>query len=283
MKKVKLIMVNLIFVLILFVFPVITIANSVPDAPKDFYLDNLNMLDQATKDNITNSNKELEKKTGSQVVVATIKNEDSLPIADIAVEIFNKWKIGDEKKNNGALILITEDDATGKREVYISTGYGIEGRLNDGKVGRIIDNFMLESLKAGNYSKALNEGFNAVVAEIADEYEIKLDGNYENYLTENTGSEGAAALLIMAIIFVFFLIFINSFLKTVFDTSLLGLLSRDKRHSKKSYRSTYKNSYDSGFDDDDDDYSSSSYDNDSFGSFSGGGGSTGGGGAGRSF
>lgn len=283
MKKVKLIMVNLIFVLILFVFPVITIANSVPDAPKDFYLDNLNMLDQATKDNITNSNKELEKKTGSQVVVATIKNEDSLPIADIAVEIFNKWKIGDEKKNNGALILITEDDATGKREVYISTGYGIEGRLNDGKVGRIIDNFMLESLKAGDYSKALNEGFNAVVAEIADEYEVKLDGNYENYLTENTGSQGGPALLIMAIIFVFFLIFINSFLKTVFDTSLLGLFSRDKRHSKKSYRSTYKNSYDSGFDDDDDDYSSSSYDNDSFGSFSGGGGSTGGGGAGRSF
>lgn len=45
MKKVKLIMVNLIFVLILFVFPVITIANSVPDASKDFYLDNLNMLD----------------------------------------------------------------------------------------------------------------------------------------------------------------------------------------------------------------------------------------------
>lgn len=283
MKKVKLIVVNLIFVLSLFVFPVITIANSVPDAPKDFYLDNLNMLDQATKDNITNTNKELEKKTGSQVVVATIKNEDSLPIADIAVEIFNKWKIGDEKKNNGALILITEDDSTGKREVYISTGYGIEGRLNDGKVGRIIDSFMLESLKAGDYSKALNEGFNAVVAEIADEYEVKLDGNYENYLTENTGSQGAAALLIMVIIFIFFLIFINSFLKTVFDTSLLGLFSRDKRHSKKSYRSTYKNSYDNGFDDDDDDYSSSSYDNDSFGGFSGGGGSTGGGGAGRSF
>lgn len=179
--------------------------------------------------------------------------------------------------------MITEDDATGKREVYISTGYGIEGRLNDGKVGRIIDNFMLESLKAGDYSKALNEGFNAVVAEIADEYEVKLDGNYKNYLTENTGSEGAAALLIMAIIFIFFLIFINSFLKTVFDTSLLGLFSRDKKHSKKSYRSTYKNSYDSGFDDDDDDYSSSSYDNDSFGGFSGGGGSTGGGAAGRSF
>lgn len=126
MKKVKLIMVNLIFVLILFVFPVRAIANSVPDAPKDFYLDNLNMLDQATKDNITNTNKELEKRTGSQVVVATIKNENSLPIADIAVEIFNKWKIGDEKKNNGALILITEDDATRKRKSISQQGMGLK-------------------------------------------------------------------------------------------------------------------------------------------------------------
>ena len=96
--------------------------------------------------------------------------------------------------------------------------------MNDGKVGRIIDEFMLESLKAGDYSKALNEGFNAVVAEIADEYEVKLDGNYENYLTENTGSQGGAALLIMAIIFIFFLIFINSFSKEIISISFKFLI-----------------------------------------------------------
>lgn len=174
MKKDRIFKLNIILSLLLFLFPFVSEA-SIPDAPTSFYLDELNMLDQATKENITKTNRELEAKTGAQILVATINNDSGLPASSLAPQIFNKWTIGDTKKKNGALILITQDDFTNKREVYISTGYGLEGRLNDGKIGRIIDNYMIEDLKAGNYSYAINEGFNAIVAEVADEYGVTLD------------------------------------------------------------------------------------------------------------
>lgn len=283
MKKERFIRLNLIVCLLLiFLFPLKSMAQSLPDVPSDFYYDELGMLDSSTKENITKTNKELESKTGSQVVVATIKNPSGLAARDLAPQIFNKRKIGDIKLNNGALILITEDDINNKREVFISTGYGIEGRLNDGKVGRIIDNFMLEDLKSGNYSEAINEGFNAIVAEIADEYGVTLDGNYDEYLVEDRNySQGISigGLFLMALVFIV----------------ISNILTRNRFYggNRRYYRRypRYRGYYNDPFDSYTWTNSSNRFGGSSFGGsssdfsggFTGGGGSTGGGGAGRSF
>ena len=189
MKREKSFRINLIFSIIFLFFPLVSFADtSIPSPPNSFYLDDLGMIDEDTKENITKTNRELEQKTGSQVVVVTMKNPDGLPASDLATKIFNSWTIGDKNKKNGVLMLITQDDFTNKREVFISTGYGIEGRLNDGKVGRIIDNFMMSNLKSGSYSAAINEGFNAIVGEIADEYGVELTGDYDYYLDADSES-----------------------------------------------------------------------------------------------
>lgn len=282
MKKGKIFTINLILLISLLIFPFFSLANeSLPDPPSDYYLDELNMLDQSAKDNINSTNKELESKTGSQVVVATVKNTQSLPASDLAVKIFNKWKIGDSKKKNGVLILISQDDTSGKREVFIATGYGIEGRLNDGKVGRIIDNFMLSDLKASNYSKALNEGFNAVVAEIADEYQIKLDGNYDQYLKKNNPSQKGISLGTLFLMLICFIIFSNLIRRMVHKAYpsrkyYNGFPINRRNYYNKSNEKSFGDLFDSTFSSDD-------FGSSSFGGFSGGGGSSGGGGAGRGF
>lgn len=285
MKKGKIFTINLILLISLLIFPFFSVANeSLPDPPSDYYLDELNMLDQSAKDNINSTNKELESKTGSQVVVATVKNTQSLPASDLAVKIFNKWKIGDSKKKNGVLILISQDDTSGKREVFIATGYGIEGRLNDGKVGRIIDNFMLSDLKASNYSKALNEGFNAVVAEIADEYQIKLDGNYDQYLKANNPSNKGISLGTLFLILICFIIFSNLIRRVLYraypSKRYINGFPRKRNYYSSSSSRSYESSFDSLFSGSD--FGSSSFGGSS-GGFSGGGGSSGGGGAGRGF
>lgn len=285
MKKGKILTINLILLINLLIFPFFSLANvNLPDPPNDYYLDELNMLDQSAKDNINSTNKELESKTGSQVVVATVKNTQSLPASDLAVKIFNKWKIGDSKKKNGVLILISQDDTSGKREVFIATGYGIEGRLNDGKVGRIIDNFMLSDLKASNYSKALNEGFNAVVAEIADEYQIKLDGNYDQYLKANNPSKKGISLGTLFLILICFIIFSNLIRRVLYraypSKRYINGFPRKRNYYSSSSSRSYESSFDSVFSGSD--FGSSSFGGSS-GGFSGGGGSSGGGGAGRGF
>ncbi len=283
MKKGKFVGINLLISLLILLFPLKSMA-SLPAIPSDFYYDELGMLDYSTKENITKTNKELVSKTGSQVMVATVKNTNGLPARDLGPQIFNKWKIGDKDKKNGVLILISEDDLSGKREVFITTGYGIEGRLNDGKVGRIIDNFMLEDLKDGNYSKAINEGFNAIVAEVADEYNVKLDGNYEYYLNENAGSGYEISFGTLFMMLVVFIVISNMLNRSRFYGRNRGRYYRGYPRYRRYHNDPFdsytwtnsSNSFGGSF--------GGSSSNSSFsGGFTSGGGSSGGGGAGRSF
>ena len=279
MKKGKFVGINLLISLLILLFPLKSMA-SLPAIPSDFYYDELGMLDYSTKENITKTNKELVSKTGSQVMVATVKNTNGLPARDLGPQIFNKWKIGDQDKKNGVLILISEDDLSGKREVFITTGYGIEGRLNDGKVGRIIDNFMLEDLKDGNYSKAINEGFNAIVAEVADEYNVKLDGNYDYYLNENAGSGYEISFGTLFMMLVVFIVISNMLNRSRFYGRNRGRYYRGypryRRYHNDPFDSyTWTNSSNS--------FGGSSSNSSFSGGFTSGGGSSGGGGAGRSF
>lgn len=283
MKKGKFVGINLLISLLILLFPLKSMA-SLPAIPSDFYYDELGMLDYSTKENITKTNKELVSKTGSQVMVATVKNTNGLPARDLGPQIFNKWKIGDKDKKNGVLILISEDDLSGKREVFITTGYGIEGRLNDGKVGRIIDNFMLEDLKDGNYSKAINEGFNAIVAEVADEYNVKLDGNYDYYLNENAGSGYEISFGTLFMMLVVFIVISNMLNRSRFYGRNRGRYYRGYPRYRRYHNDPFdsytwtnsSNSFGGSF--------GGSSSNSSFsGGFTSGGGSSGGGGAGRSF
>lgn len=284
MKKEKFIWINLLISLLIFLFPLKSMA-SLPDIPSDFYYDELGMLDYTTKENITKTNKELVSKTGSQVMVATLKNTNGLPARDLGTQIFNEWKIGSQDKKNGVLILITEDDLTNKREVFVTTGYGIEGRLNDGKVGRIIDNFMIEDLKGGNYSKAINEGFNAIVAEVADEYNLSLDGNYDYYLNANTENEiSIGTLFMMLVVFIVISNILSRF--RIYGGNSRGYYRRYPKH-----RRYYNDPFGSPWTRSSNPFGGSSFGGSSSwgsssnasGGFRSGGGSSGGGGAGRSF
>ncbi|MDU2131748.1 MAG: TPM domain-containing protein, partial [Finegoldia magna] len=190
----------------LLIFNVNAFAQDLPKSPDTFYLDEMGVISQEVKDKIVKTNVELEQKTGSQVLVVTIKDLKGRDPVDYGVDLFNKWKIGDATKKNGVLILLSQDlnEPKGRnRHINIITGYGIEGRLNDGKVGRIIDEYMLDDLKDGNYSNALQEGFNAVVSEVAAEYDVELTGDFDKYqknLNRKTDPQVFNAVLRMVII-----------------------------------------------------------------------------------
>lgn len=280
MRKAKLRRLWLLIVVFLCLFQIKSYA-SIPSPTQNYYLDQLDVLDQETKDNINETNRQLEDKTGSQVVVMTLNNPEDLEGSYYGTEIFNAWKIGDQKDKNGVLILLLKSENKGNNQINIITGYGIEGRLNDGKVGRIIDNFMLDYLREGEYSKGLNEGFNAVVGEIAAEYDIELEKDYTGYQNELEDSyyEGGISLGTILFIIIVFIIISNIINKNN-NYRGGGGFRRRRRYGYPRFGSGWSSW-------DDDSWGSSSWGGSGFGGgsggFSGGGGSSGGGGAGRSF
>ncbi|MFQ8774860.1 TPM domain-containing protein [Finegoldia sp. BIOML-A3] len=264
----------------LLIFNVNAFAQDLPKSPDTFYLDEMGVISQEVKDKIVKTNVELEQKTGSQVLVVTIKDLKGRDPVDYGVDLFNKWKIGDATKKNGVLILLSQDlnESKGRnRHINIITGYGIEGRLNDGKVGRIIDEYMLDDLKDGNYSNALQEGFNAVVSEVAAEYDVELTGDFDKY-QENLNRKTDPQVF-------------NSVLRMVIILLVLYFISRNNRRNnrhrgRRRGGTIFFPGFGGGFDDDDFGGFGGGFGGGSsggFGGFSGGGGSSGGGGAGRSF
>ncbi|MDY3007043.1 TPM domain-containing protein [Anaerococcus porci] len=209
MRKSKNALVLKIFAFILLFLPIRAYADKIPDAPKTYYLDGLNLIDQPTKDYLTKVNKELEQKTGAQVIYVSVKDIENDPMA-YGTDLFRKWQIGDKDKENGVLILISQKIGTEKKDISIITGYGIEGRLNDGKVGRIIDTYMLDYMKKGDFSTGIKEGFNAVVGEIADEYQVDMNGDYESY-KDNLEDDDDFDLRTIIIMFVVFMILSSLF------------------------------------------------------------------------
>lgn len=204
MKRSKKLFAIVIFFFFFLILPSKTWADEIPDPPKTYYLDQLNLIDKDTKSYLTRVNKELEQKTGSQVLFVSLANVENDPL-ETGTSIFRKWKVGDKDKENGVLIFISQHVGREKKDISIITGYGIEGRLNDGKVGRIIDTYMLDYMRKGNFSKGVKEGFNAIVGEIAAEYQVQMDGDFEEY-SENLEDEEGFDLGSLFIMFIMFII-----------------------------------------------------------------------------
>lgn len=276
MKRAVKIKLNLIMIIIFCLFPKLAQADDLSSKINNYCYDELSILDENTKENIKNTNKELQNKTGSQILVLTLNNPNGMDAMSYGSDLFNQLEIGDKDKDNGVLILFLENKDDKKRQIAIIPGYGLEGRLNDGKVGRIIDDFMMDDFKKGDYSKGINQGFSAVVSQVAEEYQVDLTGDYESYQKELDQDDGFNPFYVFFMIIIFIII--------------ANRLSRFRSFNRTFYgqpRNTFPSWFGRGFwDDDDDDFPFSGWSSGggfSGSGFSGGGGSTGGGGASRSF
>ncbi len=90
-------------------------------------VDQANVIPATQREALESKLKDLEDKSGIQLVVATVKSLQGGDIETFANELFRTWKLGEAKKNNGVLLLV----APSERKVRIEVGYGLEGTLTD--------------------------------------------------------------------------------------------------------------------------------------------------------
>jgi uncharacterized protein len=137
-----------------------------------FVSDFAGVIDQATRQQLTNLIRELQEKTSAEIAVVTVETTQPLTVFDYALKIAETWKPGAKGKDNGVVFLV----ATKDRKVRIATGYGVEGILPDGKIGAIQDADIVPYFKRGNYSQGILAGTQALAREIAKEYGVSLTG-----------------------------------------------------------------------------------------------------------
>lgn len=106
-----------------------------------------------------------ERETTAEIAIVVIRSLDGLTIEDAAVKLFQMWGIGKKDHDNGLLFLWS----TGDRRVRVEVGYGLEGALPDGKVGAILDQYVIPRFKAEQFDQGVLDGVDALIAAARNE------------------------------------------------------------------------------------------------------------------
>ncbi|WP_164723849.1 MULTISPECIES: YgcG family protein [unclassified Veillonella] len=159
---------------LLFFCSLSVLALDVPNPPKNGYV--LDQTQTLTKEEIYTMNHmglELQKKTKAQIAVLLIPTLDGEDVSDYANRVFRAWGIGDKEKNNGVLFLIALKD----KQMRIEVGYGLEGAINDGKAGEILDQYAIPYFQKGKFGPGVMETYKVLVGEVSKEYGVSIDGS----------------------------------------------------------------------------------------------------------
>lgn len=100
-----------------------------------------------------------EQQKGSQIAVLIVPSTQPEDIAQYAIRVVDKWKVGREKVDDGLLVLVAKDD----RKLRIEVGYGLEGAIPDLTAKRVISEVISPKFKQGNYFGGLDAGVDTLI------------------------------------------------------------------------------------------------------------------------
>ena len=152
-------------------FPGVLSAQAIPEAPNPPRLVNdfAGTMNAGEVKKLEEKLLSFDRTTSTQITIVTVKSLGGYEVSQYAVELANKWGIGQRGKDNGVLVLAAIDD----RRMNISTGYGLEGALPDVITGRIIRNEMTPAFRQGNYYQGFDRAADAIIAATKGEYKAE--------------------------------------------------------------------------------------------------------------
>jgi uncharacterized protein len=121
-----------------------------------FFIDTTGTLDHSFLSQLHDQAKEFEN-TGFQIA-GFFANTTERTTVDVATEFGNKNGIGFKDKDNGiavAVFLNKANNAGQKPTIGVAIGKGLEGLLNDAKIGRLLDETFVKKRAIGHWQEGL--------------------------------------------------------------------------------------------------------------------------------
>lgn len=164
-----------------------------PSNPPKLVNDYANLLSPSEEQNLEHQLVSYDDSTSTQIVIVTVRQLGNYDISEFSYELGDKWGVGQDGKDNGIVITLSEQD----RKVFIATGWGIEGYLTDVEARRIIDQYMIPNFRQGNYYMGFKEGsrvISEILSGVFDADKLKKE--------QNDSPSGSIILLIIIIIII---------------------------------------------------------------------------------
>jgi uncharacterized protein len=138
-------------------------ADSIPH-PKGRVTDLTGALSDVCKADLTRRLAALEQQTGDQLAVLLVPSTGDVSIEQYATQIFEQWKLGQKKTDNGILLVAALHD----HHVRIEVGYGLEGTIPDVIAGRIIRERIVPAFRENNFEAGISAAVDSLTQRLTD-------------------------------------------------------------------------------------------------------------------
>ncbi|MCF8232828.1 MAG: TPM domain-containing protein [Bacteroidales bacterium] len=138
--------------------------------------------------------------TSTQITVVIVPDFNGYSKSQFAYKIGEEWGVGQKKFDNGLVILLKPKSANKRGQVFIATGYGVEGAVPDAIANRITEKEMIPEFKKGNYYAGLNKGTDILMKLTAGEYTAQ---DYQKQTSEGNKTAGYIVPILAMIITIF--------------------------------------------------------------------------------
>ncbi len=155
---------TLVFALLLTLSPVLAQAFSVP-ALTTPVIDQVGILSQNQKLELESMLLSFRNQYQAQIQVLIVPDLQGDSIEGAAIQIFDQWKLGDAKRDDGLLMLF----AINEKKMRIEVGQGLEGSVPDVIAKRIISEVMRPFFQRGEYYHGIKLGVLAVEGAITED------------------------------------------------------------------------------------------------------------------
>lgn len=144
--------------------------------------------------------------TSNQIVVVIVPDLCGMERGQFAIELGELWGVGQEKMDNGAVVLIKPKTPEARGEYFIATGRGLEAAIPDAQTYLIAENEMLPQFRQLNYYQGIDNATNVLMELARREYTIQQYADKHKKESKGKGTAGVAILLFLIILGLFFYI-----------------------------------------------------------------------------
>ena len=137
-------------------------------------------------------------KTSNQIVIVIVDDLAGYEPYDYATRLGHSWGVGQEKEDNGVVVLIKPKSGSEKGRAFIATGYGLGGAIPDATCKQIVENELIPNFKNGNNYKGLDEATNVIMKLAVGEYNSDQYGEKH----KKKGVPGIVVIIVIIIIII---------------------------------------------------------------------------------
>jgi len=206
----------------------------------DWVVDQANIISSSDETALKNYLAQLEKNTGIQICVLTLKSLNGASLEDYSLAVAENWGIGKKGSDNGALLLVSMSE----HAMRIEVGYGLEGELTDAKSGLIIRKVLTPYFKDGNYSTGIVAGVEAMAQTVAGDKAGTVSGaktSSRSYSVNDSSSddEDAEDILRLIVILSVIIIWISRAASTTRHARRYGRTSMNRNGNDSFWRTLF--------------------------------------------